>query len=397
MKKNIFLLGLLIITEAHTDNKLKELQTIVITAEKSEQLLQDSHPSVSVLDQYDLKDGNIKGTEDLIQSTPNVYSFTPNFGSFLNIRGVGGRRPEETGVGFIVDGVHQQNFSSDMYFDTHRVEIVKGAQGTIYGRNTEAGVINIISNQVKYADETKLNFGYAEHQSTQFSLIHNTAINKKWATRIGHLQKRTRGGIRNEVSHINDGNASELSKTFFKLRHQGFGDLTLKLDIDRNIGGFDKATPLSSQHNDKTFNDTLGEINNNAHGISLKYEFQKYEYNWTLLTAYRNSTDIMELDLDLNSYLNTPGNTFLGRFSDNFRDLSQEIRAVKETQIYDLMLGAYFLSRRTEFSRSFYFTNAPSATPLNISDVSGYNYAIFSSYHFKGPNYNIKLGARLSA
>jgi iron complex outermembrane receptor protein len=130
------------------------LAEVVITAQKREQKLLDIPASVAVLSAEFVQRRGITDFEGLVEQIPGV-SVTADFGGaaskVIAIRGVGGTddyRPNGSpSVGFHVDGIYQASnvFLTMPFFDVERVEVLKGPQGTLYGRNSTAGVIDVIT------------------------------------------------------------------------------------------------------------------------------------------------------------------------------------------------------------------------------------------------------------
>lgn len=121
---------------------------IIVTANKREERLQDVPISVTVLSGDQLTKQNITQVIDLTRNTPSLNSAGP-FGA-LSIRGVGSlsfARSAEGSVGIVVDGVALANTSTNppQLFDIARVEVLEGPQGTLFGRNSSAGVVNIVT------------------------------------------------------------------------------------------------------------------------------------------------------------------------------------------------------------------------------------------------------------
>jgi iron complex outermembrane receptor protein len=119
---------------------------IIVTANKREERLQDVPISVTVIGGGQIEKQNINEVTDLTRSAPALNSAGP-FGA-LSIRGVGSisfARSAEGSVGIVVDGVALANTSTNppQLFDVARVEVLEGPQGTLFGRNSSAGVVNI--------------------------------------------------------------------------------------------------------------------------------------------------------------------------------------------------------------------------------------------------------------
>ncbi len=124
---------------------------IVVTANRREERLQAVPVTVSIVDGSQLTRQNVNAVEDLSRTTPALSNAgPPGFGA-LSIRGIGGlsfSRSSEGSVGVVVDGVSLANTSTNppLLFDVARVEVLEGPQGTLFGRNSSAGVINIVTN-----------------------------------------------------------------------------------------------------------------------------------------------------------------------------------------------------------------------------------------------------------
>ncbi|MDE2725065.1 MAG: TonB-dependent receptor, partial [Gemmatimonadota bacterium] len=127
-----------------------EIEEIVVTATKRTQSLQDLAGSISALDDAQIKLRGVANTEDLIAYVPGA-NFTKGAGNtFVSIRGVGvslGQGFADPSVATHIDGVFlaRTNMGSLQMIDLERAEVLRGPQGTLYGRNATGGVINFIS------------------------------------------------------------------------------------------------------------------------------------------------------------------------------------------------------------------------------------------------------------
>jgi iron complex outermembrane recepter protein len=124
------------------------IEEIVVTAQKTEQSLQDVPISVSALGGEQIKDAAVTEAQELFQYMPNVkFSQGASLIPTVNIRGFGSPplgRNLEPSVGLSIDDVFygRSTFSADGIFDVDRVEVLRGPQGTLFGKNTIAGVLN---------------------------------------------------------------------------------------------------------------------------------------------------------------------------------------------------------------------------------------------------------------
>jgi outer membrane receptor protein involved in Fe transport len=124
---------------------------VVVTAQKKEEAIQDVPIAVSAFSAESLEKAKIDGGPNLVLAVPNVNFSKGNFTGYnFQIRGVGSKLV--AGSGDAGTGIHLNNapltannlFESE-FFDVERVEVLRGPQGTLYGRNATGGVVNLIS------------------------------------------------------------------------------------------------------------------------------------------------------------------------------------------------------------------------------------------------------------
>ena len=138
------------------------LEEIVVTAQKREEGLQDTPIAVTAFTSAALEDKNIENIAQLADFTPNLIFDTTSpvsglsSGAVVFIRGIGNTDfslTTDPGVGTYVDGVYISRSAGGVLdvLDVERIEVLRGPQGTLFGRNTIGGALNIISR--KPADE----------------------------------------------------------------------------------------------------------------------------------------------------------------------------------------------------------------------------------------------------
>ncbi len=150
MKQFIPLVAMLATTfAAHAQRVIEE---VVVTAQKTEQSLQEVPVSVSTLSGELMQSAAITDVQDLVQYTPNVKFSTASSEPIASIRGFGtgaGGRGFESPVGIVIDDVFygRSSYVNDGVFDLDRVEILRGPQGALFGKNTIAGVMSFTTVQ----------------------------------------------------------------------------------------------------------------------------------------------------------------------------------------------------------------------------------------------------------
>ena len=127
----------------------KQLDEVIVTAEKKEETVQRIPSSISALNAKAINDYRLWNSKDITAIVPNLYSANPGDGrNVTSIRGITSSSYDPA-VTTYIDGVNQ--FTLDTYipqlFDVERIEVLRGPQGTLYGRNAMGGVINIITKQ----------------------------------------------------------------------------------------------------------------------------------------------------------------------------------------------------------------------------------------------------------
>ena len=144
------------------------IDDIIVTAQKREQNLQDVPIVVTSLSAETLQDAGVRDIKDLQILTPGmtVTSTSSEASTTARIRGVGtvGDNPGlESSVGVVIDGVYRSRNSVGFgdLGEMSRIEVLKGPQGTLFGKNTSAGVINIITEAPSFTPEfnAELNVG----------------------------------------------------------------------------------------------------------------------------------------------------------------------------------------------------------------------------------------------
>jgi outer membrane receptor protein involved in Fe transport len=129
--------------------KAQDLEEIIVTATKKEESLQDVSVSVSVIDGDLIEKQAIQSLKDLGRYVPNFSVSENAISTIATMRGVsiGANQSFEQSVGLFVDGVHLpkgRQFRTGL-FDVERVEVLRGPQGTLFGKNTLTGALNVIS------------------------------------------------------------------------------------------------------------------------------------------------------------------------------------------------------------------------------------------------------------
>lgn len=147
---------------------------IVVTAQRREQSIQNVAVAVTALDASALSAGGIATSEDLQIATPNLVQTTVNGTTQTFIRGVGSQSAiigGESSVATYIDGVYIASLTgaSFSFNNIERVEVLRGPQGTLFGRNATGGVIQVITKTPDQDSEFALDLSYGNYQTISAS------------------------------------------------------------------------------------------------------------------------------------------------------------------------------------------------------------------------------------
>ena len=131
------------------------IEEIIVTARKKEESIQDVPMAVSAITDQ-LEESSVRRIEDIQAFAPNLYiNRTPGIGSgaAITIRGVSSSEVDksfEPAIGVVMDGMFLGTASGVLLdnFDIERIEVLRGPQGTLFGKNTTGGILNVIRTPV---------------------------------------------------------------------------------------------------------------------------------------------------------------------------------------------------------------------------------------------------------
>ena len=187
------------------------IEEIVVTAQKREESLQDTPISIAAFSAKDLETKGISGLTDLRANVPNLQLTPfPNNAATTQIfmRGVGladDQITQDGGVAVYMDGVYvarSQGLAMEVA-DLDRIEVLRGPQGTLYGRNATGGAINFITRKPDLGDfgfKGQVTLGNYDHR--RFKAAVNVPIGQTIAARLSYVNQRQDGFIRNAGTGI---------------------------------------------------------------------------------------------------------------------------------------------------------------------------------------------------
>jgi len=172
---------------AVTDKKEEVFEVITVTANRTSTVADKTPVAVSAVSEEGLRRAGVTNPTALADVVPNL-SIDRVDGLQITIRGVTSADNTEKGdpsAAFLLNGVYiaRPQAQEVSFFDIDRVEVLRGPQGTLYGRNTTAGVVNIIAAKPRDDFEANFNLGYGNYGNTQSSAMLNLPVNDSIAVR----------------------------------------------------------------------------------------------------------------------------------------------------------------------------------------------------------------------
>lgn len=197
-------------------------QDIVVTARKREESLKDVPVAATAITGETIERRGLVSVKDVAALTPGLSINSDGAGrAFVSIRGVGVTLVDsvQPGVGIFLDGIYQPNTSylNNPLADVERVEVLRGPQGTLYGKNTLGGAINVITRQPSNRLEAKFIGSYAgpDDAWTVAGSVSGPIVQDRLQARIAYSHQQQDGFIKNVLinTNANPYNTDNLSAT----------------------------------------------------------------------------------------------------------------------------------------------------------------------------------------
>ena len=343
------------------------IEEVVVTARKKQESLQDVPISMSAFNSEALDSGLVTGIEEIAQQTPGLFfqSFDesrPN----LYIRGVGSRQFDagsEGSVGVFIDEFYIGRFSGIMtgLTDIERVEVLKGPQGTLYGRNTIGGAINIITKDPTNDLEAKVRLGVGNFDSVVGEAsVSGALIQDKVLGRLS-VSKRDRDGYVTNLTTGSDLMGDDTTSVRGKLLFTLTDELKIMLTADYNdnqregtqgeprVGVFAARPGIQFIRTEDRFSDFYNadsRFDRKILQLMGRVEYETEHFNIISLTGWRDS-DLKEFrDLDSTRFDTVSHDTVEDSesFSQEFRISSNPSEGGK----LDWIAGVYYYDEDTE-------------------------------------------------
>jgi len=334
------------------------LETVKVTAQKREENVQEVPAAVSVLSDVAIEDASIESTLDVMNHIPNM--FTANGGSRgyfsrIAIRGISNTGMGDPGVALYIDDVPYSDlyiFNSPL-FDLERIEVLKGPQGTLYGKNTEGGAINVVTRKPGNTPEAKI--GAEVGTLGRYQILGNVnvpLIENELFFRMSALGGGRDGYVHNvtlDKSVDKESTKSIRSGLVYKPTDRLDANLNLSITTLNDAGfpmvakdraRYEASTGLTGLDDFETGNDHEGESDSRDMLSSLRLRYEADALNKNELT----------LDGDF-----TPTPLYIGFNTNDATAFSQEIRLMSKASQTDFkwLVGGFFADETKEATTGY--------------------------------------------
>lgn len=362
--------------QAQSDVQVEE---VVVTAQKREGTVQDTPLAVSAISGDVLQQQNVVDAGDLTGKVPNLNIGQAGNEVIISIRGVSsaGVVPQrDPSVAFHLDGVYlpRPSGANSVFYDIERVEVLRGPQGTLWGRNATAGSLNIITRKPVDRFEAAGELLVGDYSRVTAQGMYNFPIAEGlMAARAAFIVNRRDGYQENTTPGMPDlGDAKEVAGRVHLLITPG-ERLRLLLSADYyHAGGAGTGSVLigngpvsyiasgrSSPYRAET--NTPGHVNNKIWGFTAETTYSFDALDLVSVTSYRGDDQEVTSDSD-----GTATGTQTTYYFNNNRTFSQELRAASSGDgPLKYILGAYYI-KETNDDNLYQYTNVARTTGVML-------------------------------
>lgn len=385
-----------------SDANLK-LDEVTVSAQKTEENVQNVPLSITALSANKVNDYRIQNTRDLSTIVPNLYSSNPGDGrNVTSIRGIG-TTSYDPAIATYIDGVNQ--FGLDTYiaslFDVERIEVLRGPQGTLYGRNAMGGVINIITKQPTNYTSGFAGVDIGNYGQQRYSAGIRTALikDKLFFGAAGLFNKQS-GFYTNEFNNSKfDKLHGYLGNYYLKLQASAKFALTLnvKHNENRNNGTFPLAGSVEEALTNpfKLNQNATTEMVDNLFNASLSANYSGDSFNFTSQTAYQSNYRYYKQPID-GDFSPIDGVSIINNYGKDWNKVqvyTQEIKfssPASSTSKVKWLAGLYGFHQYNPVKQGTFFGEDgpllgapfPNVTSLNTNTGKSYGLAVFGQVSY---------------
>lgn len=372
------------------DDQPKMLDQVTVTAQKREQRMQDVPIAVTALPERLLTDTGVRDIKDMQQLVPGLtVTSTQNEAiTTVRIRGIGTVGDNvglESSVGVVIDGVYRPRNSVGFgdLGEMDRIEVLKGPQGTVFGKNTSAGVVNVITKRPSYQQRLHGEITAGNYGALGVAAGYNDALGENAAFSIygakrkrdGWMKVMTGAGPRAEDRDYDQDYHTLRGKLLFQPSDTVdllfSGDYTSRQEncctavqlvsggtapIIQALGGANAIAVPANRWARVAYSNRSTAQDIKDKGLSMQLDWRTPWFGGatlTSITAQRDWRSVNGLDFDFTSadllYRDAKEDESLSAF-DTF---SQEIRLTGSSDRFDWMVGLFYADEKLDRNESY--------------------------------------------
>ncbi len=414
------------------------LEEITVTAQRREQTLQNVPIAVSAIGAEEISRSLAQNIQNLEGISPNIVidrvQATPG-GAALSIRGISFQDVEKSfdpAVGVVIDGVFMGTNTGQFLqiFDVERIEVLRGPQGTLFGKNTIGGVVNVIRADPTGEFDGKFRAGVGNYGARNFdALVNFPIIDDVLAGKLTYTKRDDDGWYRNAFEDFRRRGGLDYQHIGLMLLYTPNEDIRVRYSFSREDDKSDAAPLINVSGPGDLFCIVFGQCAQNgnipatgdrrvvnqdgsfdsfieldAHVLDIGWQVDE---RWRLdyILGHRRSKESMPQDFDA-----SPLPLFEVRRDQNYKQTSHELRVTYGDERLNVVAGAYYWDAEFQLGqRTFHFFDVlqqlgvfpeivPGQNPvvqLQATDHKTESWAVFfqADWEFV-PDWTLTLGGR---
>jgi len=383
-------------------------EEIVVTARKREETLIEVPDAVTAFNAEQIEQAGLRSLNDFANLTPNVTILRGSAEAYptIMVRGLALAQGGEPPIAVVIDGVQiaQTAFINQDYGEVAQVEVLRGPQGSLYGRNAIGGAINITTRQPSNEFEGRAELSYGNADTVRGVLdLSGPIVEDRLLFRAGGSYRRTDGQIRNRVT----GEPADFGENLFLRGRLLFrASSEFSVDLRANYGHDDIGSTANEVVSRANFEDFRPGFlfgvpgltdHRTIYDLSAKLEYEGAYLTVTSITGYSEADDRLFGDADF-----TAAHIVLQEVRLRVSALTQELRIQSpDAGRFRWLIGGFYQDRDTRNFLDIPFDDGtgrpvPGAFAIRSRDIgTSESWAIFGSASYDIlPALELTVGAR---
>jgi len=377
---------------AAANTQAQGIEEIVVTAQRRAENLQEVPVAITALTGQALASSGISTTADLSAVTPGLVMTSSLARAQPYLRGIGtqGTQPGEEGsVATYVDGVYYASLAANFFAlsGVERVEVLKGPQGTLFGRNATGGLIHIITREPQQETFVEGSVSVGNYQTVEGSFYATTGLTDNLAADISIFSVDQGDGWGKNLTTGKEVNIRDEWVVRSKLRWEASSNTVATLSADfqkndndlgavRNIHpdsvGFQGTSYRGTIYDAQTDIDPYIEQENWGTSLIITHDLANAEFKST--TAYRNADGLTFWDLDT-----SPIPLIHGALNEETQTFQQEFILTGSADKLDWTTGIFYYEASAEMDDLELFSAlVPAQRIKRYSEINTESYAVFA-------------------